>query len=121
MKVYLDNDFKCHISKDSEDYIEYETDIFDGKCQEFIEGYRIVPRGKVWSRGDGRMFEGEMVAPWRDTSILREIQSAYEREQLATVSSQNEELITTIAQMVEDTYQEDLATIGEEDTTNGTE
>lgn len=68
------------------------------------------------------MFEGEMIAPWRNISILREIQSAYEREQLATVSSQNEELIATIAQMVEDTYQEDLNTIGgEEGTTNGTE
>lgn len=121
MIIYLDKDFKCHISKDSENYIEYETDIFDGKCNDYIEGYRIVPRGKAWSRGDGRMFEGEMVAPWRNTSTLREIQSAYEREQLAAVSSQNEELITTIAQMVEDTYQEDLATIGEEDATNGTE
>ena len=114
MIIYLDKDFKCHISKDSENYIEYETDIFDGKCNDYIEGYRIVPRGKAWSRGDGRMFEGEMVVPWRNTSTLREIQSAYEREQ-------NEELITTIAQMVEDTYQEDLATIGEEDATNGTE
>ena len=118
MKIYLDNNYKCHISKDSDDYLEYETDIFDGKCQTYIEGYRIVPLGETWTREDGRLFSGEMIVPCHNLEELERVQTSYEMAQL---TSQNEELITTIAKMVEDTYQEDLATIGEEDTANGTE
>ena len=58
-----------------------ETDAFDGKCRQYIEGYRFVPAGKTWVREDGEVFHGEMVAPWRDYAILAELQALYEGEQ----------------------------------------
>lgn len=58
--IYLDSDFKCHIAGDS-NMTSVETDVFDGKCDAFIEGYRFVPAGATWTRQDGTIFTGEMV------------------------------------------------------------
>ena len=58
-----------------------ETDAFDGKCQQYIEGYRFVPAGEIWTREDGQVFIGGMVAPWRPYEILAEFQAIYEEEQ----------------------------------------
>ena len=78
MIVYLDEDFKCHLTNDGT-MIEYETKFFDNKCDAFIEGYRLVPAGEVWIREDGEEFKGEMIAPWRNYSILAELQEQYEK------------------------------------------
>lgn len=80
MTIYIDNDYKCH-SSPGEGLTAVETDAFDGKCRQFIEGYRFVPAGESWTREDGAVFTGEMVAPWRDYTILEEFQSIYEEEQ----------------------------------------
>ena len=80
MKIYIDNDYKCHTSP-GEGLTAVETDAFDGKCRQFIEGYRFVPGGEIWTREDGQVFTGEMVAPWRPYEILTEFQSIYEEEQ----------------------------------------
>ena len=80
--IYIDSEFKCHISNDGT-MTAVETDIFDGKCAAFIEGIRFVPDGESWTRPDGVVFHGEMVAPWKDWRELDEAQRAYEREQLA--------------------------------------
>ena len=77
MKVYLDSDFICHIEK-SEGYTEYETDEFDGKCRAYIEGMRIVPKEKTWTRPDGEVFHGLMVAPAVDAKGLDRAQETYE-------------------------------------------
>ena len=82
MKIYLGVDFKCHTSGD-DTMTAVETDAFDGKCQAYIEGYRYVPAGKSWTRSDGAVFEGEMIAPWRDWKELDAAQREYERQQLA--------------------------------------
>ena len=63
--IYLDSDFKCHVTDDGT-FASFETDFFDGKCDTFIEGYRFVPAGEVWTRPDDVVFAGEMVAPWKD-------------------------------------------------------
>ena len=80
--IYIDADFKCHASDDGT-MTAVETDFFDGKCTEFLEGYRYVPSGAVWTREDGVSFTGEMVAPWKPWEELAEAQAAYERQQLA--------------------------------------
>ena len=82
MKIYIDNDYKCHVTDDGS-MPAVETEFFDGKCDEFIEGYRFVPAGESWTRSDGEVFEGEMIAPWKDYSELDAAQREYEREQLA--------------------------------------
>ena len=79
MKIYIDNDYKCHISPGG-GLTAVETDAFDGKCRQYIEGYRFVPSGEIWTREDGQTFTGEMVAPWRPYEILAEFQSIYGEE-----------------------------------------
>ena len=81
MTIYIDSDYKCHTSP-GEGLTAIETDAFDGKCRQFIECYRFVPAGESWTREDGEVFAGEMVAPWRDYSMLAELQALYEEEQV---------------------------------------
>ena len=80
--IYIDDDFKCHTSDDGT-LTAVETDFFDGKCHAYIEGYRYIPAGESWTRPDGVVFGGEMIAPWRDWRTLDAAQRDYEREQLA--------------------------------------
>ena len=80
MTIYIDNDYKCHTSS-GDGFTPVETDAFDGKCRQYIEGYRFVPSGESWVREDGEVFTGEMVAPWQPYEILAEFQAIYEEEQ----------------------------------------
>lgn len=79
MIVYLDADWKCHISGD-DTMTAVETAAFDGKCDAYIEGYRFVPSGCTWVREDGAIFAGEMIAPWKPWQVLEEAQREYERQ-----------------------------------------
>lgn len=80
MTIYIDTDFKCHITGDGT-MTAVDTDAFDGKCTAYIEGYRFVPSGETWTRDDGETFTGEMVSPWVDWATLDAAQREYEREQ----------------------------------------
>lgn len=80
MKIYLDSEFKCHVSNDGT-MKEVETDFFDGKCVEFIENYRFIPTGEKWTREDSVVFIGEMIFPMKDYIILNDIQTAVDRTQ----------------------------------------
>lgn len=78
-KIYLDLDFKCHLTGDDTMTV-VETDLFDGKCPAYIEGYRFVPSGYTWIREDGVEFRGEMIAPWKPYEELDAAQREYERQ-----------------------------------------
>lgn len=80
MTIYIDNDFKCHTTA-AEGRRAVETDAFNGKCKQFIEGYRFIPAGESWTRADGEVFTGEMITPWREYAILAELQALYEEDQ----------------------------------------
>lgn len=80
MTIYIDSDYKCYTSA-AEGRRAIETDKFNGKCQEWIESYRLVPAGETWVREDGAMFTN-MIAPWKE---LREAYAA----QAAYVTAQN--------------------------------
>lgn len=82
MKVYIDSEFKCHLTGD-DTTTAVETDFFNSKCESFIEGYRFIPEGKSWTRSDGEVFRGEMIAPLNDFDKLDAAQREYERERLA--------------------------------------
>ena len=88
--IYIDSDFKCHVTDDGT-LTAVETDFFDGKCDTFIEGYRYVPAGAVWTRSDGVVFTGEMIAPWNDYAELDYAQLLYERQQLEEAQAKNAE------------------------------
>lgn len=81
MTIYIDDDYKCYVSA-ADGRRAIETNEFNGKCDEWIESYRLVPAGKTWTREDGEVFKGEMVAPWKDLGEAYAAQEAY-------VSAQN--------------------------------
>lgn len=83
MTIYIDSEDKCHVDNPNNTYRAIETDFFDGKCSAFIEGYRFVPAGETWVRSDGKVFRGEMIAPWRNYDELDAAQREYEQEKLA--------------------------------------
>lgn len=77
--IYLNKDFQCSVTEKTDTVQSVETSVFDGKCNAFIEGYRFVPAGQQWTREDGVVFEGEMVAPFKDYTQLEMVQSLYEQ------------------------------------------
>lgn len=83
MKIYIDSNFCCRASNPAGTLREIETDFFDGKCTAFIEGYRYIPSSESWTRSDGVVFTGEMIAPWKPYFELDAAQRQYEREKLA--------------------------------------
>lgn len=96
--IYLDSDFKCHISV-ADGRTQVETDAFDGKCDAYIEGYRFIPAGQTWTRSDGTVFAGEMIAPWKSWDELDTAQREYEREQYQTVAAQNTEYEAALSEI----------------------
>lgn len=97
-KIYLDSNFKCYVSS-SEGLIEVETDAFDGKCDAYIEGYRLIPAGQTWTRADGVVFTGEMIAPWKPWDELDAAQREYEREQYQALAAQNAEYEAALSEI----------------------
>lgn len=110
MEVYINDDYKCNVSYNGT-MTTVDTDFFDGKCDAYIEGYRFVPSGCTWTRSDGEVFHGEMVAPWKPWRELDNAQRQYEREQLESVRIENEELLSDLAAMVDVVYESDLERI----------
>lgn len=81
MRIYIDGEYKCHISNPDGNYREFEVPFFDKKCKGFIEGYRLKPEGETLVREDGETFSGEeMIAPWKDYRTLKAAQLQYEAD-----------------------------------------
>ncbi len=80
MTIYIDSNYRCYVSA-ADGRREIETDAFNGKCDEWIESYRLVPAGETWTREDGEVFTN-MVSPWKDLGEAYIAQAAY-------VSAQN--------------------------------
>lgn len=77
MIIYLDSDFICHLTNDGT-MQEVETNAFDGKNKEYIEGYRYIPEGQTWTRADGAVFHGLMIAPAKDYNrIMTDVAISY--------------------------------------------
>lgn len=96
--IYIDSDFKCHTSA-ADGRMQVDTDAFDGKCDTYIEGYRFIPSGQTWTRADGVIFTGEMIAPWKPWAELDAAQREYEREQYQTVVAQNAEYESALSEI----------------------
>ena len=91
MMIYIDSEFKCHVTS-GEGLTPIETDAFDDKCDAYIEGYRFIPAGQTWTRADGMVFTGEMIAPWKSWGELDAAQREYEREQYTALLSKLSEV-----------------------------
>lgn len=79
MIICIDTDNKCHAANDGT-MREFDVPFFDGKCKAYIEGYRYIPADETWTRSDGAVFEGEMIAPFVDSRILEAYQRQYETD-----------------------------------------
>lgn len=93
MKIYIDSEFKCHISNDGTmreiEFYENEPFLFfRNKCNEFIEAYRYVPFGEEWTREDDEVFSGEMFSPWNLTEEVLETQRIFEVAQIAKLTEE---------------------------------
>ena len=97
--IYLDSTFMCHAANDGT-MRAVETDAFDGKCGFFIEGFRFVPAGESWTRADGSVFAGEMLAPAEDYAALAKAQQQYERDEQAHLAE--------LGALIEEIYNEDV-------------
>lgn len=102
--IYLDSDFLCHLDF-SPDRIKYKTDYFDEKCDAYIEGYRVVPPEYTWTRSDGTVFNGLLIAPAIDFNLLNSRQLQYE-EDADTMMPLDE-----IAELVDMIYEADMEVI----------
>lgn len=91
--IYRDADFKCHVVNDGT-MSAIETDVFDGKCDAYIEGYRLVGENEIWTREDGRQFSGTMVSPWKHYMILEAFQQQYERD-----AAEREDMVAALNEM----------------------
>ena len=87
MTIYIDSDYKCHVSA-AGGRRAIETDAFNGKCAEWIESYRFVPEGEMWTREDGEEFAGaEMISPWKDLGEAYAAQTVYLTGKLAAAEA----------------------------------
>lgn len=78
--IYIDSDYRCHPDNPDGLYTPVETDLFDGKCDAYISGFRYVPAGASWTRSDGVTFHGEMISPWKPYAQLAAAQAQYETD-----------------------------------------
>lgn len=99
MKVYLDPDFRCHLADDGT-MRKAETDFFNGKCAAYIEGYRLVPAEESWTRSDGVVFHGEMIAPAEGYGALEKAQTQHELDEAAHLEE--------LGALIEEIYNEDV-------------
>jgi hypothetical protein len=96
MKIYTDSQCRCHTTNPEGSFREFEVPFFDGKCDAFIEGYHFVPSGESWTRSDGVVFQGEMIAPWKDYSELDSAQRKYERQLITEYEALINELYSEV-------------------------
>lgn len=94
----------CHTKQDGT-MREIETPFFDGKCKEFIEGYRFVPFGEQWIRSDGEIFYGEMVClgTGKHLSLIKRFQAQHEADEAMHLAE--------LGALIEEIYSEDLEVI----------
>lgn len=87
MTIYIDSDYKCHVNDDGTRRA-VETDFFDGRCAEFVEGYKYDD-----SKGYVSIY------PWEKYSGLAAIQSAVDRTQ-AQADEEIGILLDTIEELI---------------------
>ena len=103
--IYLDSEYICHTDYDP-NYIPYITNIFDGKCDRWIESYRFIPENAVWVRRDGESFSGPMLTPAYSYTQAKFVQDQYEEDQ------ENMMALEDVADLIDALYEADLDVIG---------
>lgn len=105
--IYLNSEFMCHVT-DTGSLQAIETEVFDGKCDNYIEGYRYVPDDQTWTRDDGVQFTGPMVSPYKDYNILAAYQEQYQEDGEAVEQAQ---ILQTQMSELDSSYREGVNSI----------
>lgn len=100
MKIFIDNEFKCHIENPG-GFREVDTSTFDGKCQEYIEGMRYVPDGDHYTL-DGNNTWGEAVFPWKPMVDMGKAQAVFEHDQLAIITAERDGLLDDMQALIDE-------------------
>ena len=98
MTVYIDDDYKCHVTP-IVGARGIEESFFDNKCPSLIESYRYVPAEATWTREDGVAFVGPMIAPWRDIRQYDGEQQQYLLDKLAALQSENAQYESALSEI----------------------
>ena len=98
MTVYIDYDYKCHVTT-IVGARGIEESFFDNKCPSLIESYRYVPAEATWTREDGVAFAGPMIAPWRDIRQYDGEQQQYLLDKLAAAQSANAQYESALSEI----------------------
>ena len=103
--VYLDDDYVVHLEQDEGTTRMPWNDpdgFFVGKCQAFVEGYRVVPENNAWQREDGVTFYGPMISPIITPTALMAAQAEADKSTISDLD----------AAVVDLTYQNILLEMG---------
>ena len=92
MTIYIDKDFKCHMN-DAVGYRKIETNAFNGKCPELIEGY-------CYDDSNGYV----TVYPWKPYEELAAAQAQYEHEQYSAITAERDALLDDLASLIDEVY-----------------
>lgn len=98
MTIYIDKDFKCYATNDGT-MRGFDVPFFDGKCREFIEGYRYIPAGETWDKDGGSSFRGEAVFPRENSRKLSQLQMEYEAALLNKLRSEFEKAVAALKKL----------------------
>ena len=95
MIFYLDGGGMAHSRQNETGTLipwEDAAGFFTGKCPAYVEGYRVVPDGQTWTREDGAVFSGLMIAPAADPGLLIAAQAEADAETIAVLDAAVAEL-----------------------------
>lgn len=96
MKVYIDAECHCHATNPDGVFREVETDFFDNKCTEFVEGHIFIPAGESCISPEGVLQHGKLIAPWKNCNELEVAQREYERSQITEYEAAMSEIETAL-------------------------
>ena len=94
--VYIDSEFKCHVTDDGTRKV-VEIDFFNDKCDTFIEGY-------CYNDSKGYV----QIYPWKSYSELDSAQREYEKQLLKERTAELAELDALVLELQYNTLTEDL-------------
>ena len=78
--IYIDESCKAYV-KNAIGRTAVEIDMLYGFADDYVEGFLVVPEGRIAVHPDGRTITGFAISPWKSSKSLDMIQRVYEHEQ----------------------------------------
>lgn len=85
MRIYVDSEYRCHVTNQDGVFREVEHEFFNNKCKDFIEGF-------CYDDSKGYL----VIYSWRPYSVLEASQQEYEHQLLTDYESSLSEIETAL-------------------------